>query len=150
MEIVERGATKVVGLQVVATWEELWQKVPKAWRIFAERYTAIEHRMEVPLLDVSLGKQGETYVELVAAQVSTFGATPEGMVELEIPRQDYIFYRHTGPVEEIADSFGKIYQWAEKNGIPAGEMKIDQGYTPGGNDLYHDLYVKVDKTEMEG
>ncbi len=141
MHIVEMGPMTVVGIPVRARWEELWVKMPQVWREFRARYTEIEHRYSDGLIDVSLDQNADEYLQLVCARVTKGSQVPKGMRMIEIPSQRFVHHRHVGPVKEIAEGFGKMYQWAIEEGHPAGEFKIDIGYTVNGNEIEHDLYV---------
>lgn len=143
MEIVQEGPFKVVGLKVVARWEDLWREMPRAWGEFLARHGAVVHRLEPVFVDVSLGKSGELYTQVVGSRVGAFEDVPPGMVALEIPAQRYVRYRHAGPVEGIALSFGRMYAWAKDNGLEADEFKLDIGYTADGAEQEHELFVRV-------
>lgn len=141
MKIVHMNAMRVVGIPVEATWENLWIEMPKTWRDFIARHTEIQHRCENTFLDVSVDRRGDMYLQLICAQVTHIEEIPEGMRAIEIPSQRYIHYQHVGPVEAIAESFGKMYDWAHEHGYSVGEFKIDKGYTAEGEELEHDLYI---------
>lgn len=143
MEIVELEALTVVGLPVRARWQELWVEMPKAWREFAAKHTAIEYRSSDTFIDVSLEKSGDEYLQLICTRVSRVGRVPNGMRAIEIPAQRYVYYRHVGPARTIAESFGKMYDWAREYGHPVGEFKVDIGYTLQGDETEHDLYIGV-------
>lgn len=141
MEIIERDALTVVGLPVRATWETLWTEMPKAWQQFIDRHTEIAHPVGETFVDVSLDKNGDEYLQLVGAPVTQVTRIPEGMHAIEIPAQPYIHHRHVGPTTGIADTFGRMYDWAEQHGHDAGTFKLDVGYTAEGDEREHDLFV---------
>jgi predicted transcriptional regulator YdeE len=117
--------------------------MPKAWDTLRGRLAEIPNRNDAPLVDICLDRDGEHYVQVVGAEVSSVDTVPEGMVAIEIPTQQYIWYRHTGELQEIADSFGAIYEFSKRNGYLADEFKLDIGYTPDSSIQPHDLYVRV-------
>lgn len=141
MEIVEKEALIVVGLPVTARWQDLWVEMPRAWRELLARHAEIEHPKGGIFVDVSLEKVGDQYLQLVGAQVSRVDQIPSGMRAIEIPAQQYVHHKHVGPVAGIAETFGKIYDWAQQNGHAAGDFKIDLGYTLQGDEIEHDLHV---------
>lgn len=141
MRIAELEAMTVVGLPVRAKWQELWTEVPAAWRALFARLGEIEHRQGERLVDVSLDMSGDEYLQLVCAPVSKVVHVPQGMWAVEIPAQRYVRFRHVGPAPDIADSFGRMYEWAEEHGHAAGEFKVDIGYTVQGDENEHDLHI---------
>ena len=143
MKIIERAALTVVGIPVHAAWTELWTEMPKAWRVFIARHAELEGRVSDRLLDISLEKRGERYSQLIGAEVASVGVVPAGMISVEIPAQRYIHHQHRGPTAGIAVSFGAIYDWARDNGHAADDFKLDVGYTAFGDELEHDLFVRI-------
>ncbi|SMO55072.1 GyrI-like domain-containing protein [Gracilimonas mengyeensis] len=144
MKIVQKEAFFVTGIIVHAQWEELWEVMPKAWNTLFKRYPEIENRTDDVLMDISLKKEDGLYTQLIGAQTNKENQLPpKGMETVAIPAKTYIHYRHEGSLQEIADSFGKIYNWAKKEEVKAGDFKLDIGYTTSGEEEYHDLYVEV-------
>lgn len=143
MKIVQKAPFKVVGIKVVANWEDLWVEMPKAWQKFISRHQEIQRRVSKTFIDISLDKEGQTYTQLIGSEVSDFEAIPEGMVGIEIPAQTYIHYRHEGPVKEIAASFGKMHAWADENRYAVDDFKVDIGYTEEGQEQEHDLFIRL-------
>lgn len=143
MQIVEREGSRVVGIQVVADWKNLWTEVPQAWKQLFERADEIRDRTAETFVDVSLEMNDGVYTELVGAEVNEAGTVPEGMVQVELPTRRYVHLRHEGPVAGIADAFGRMHAWADENEITTDDFKIDRGYTPGGDETVHDLYVRL-------
>jgi predicted transcriptional regulator YdeE len=94
--------------------------------------------------DICLEKNGDSYVQLIGAEVTTIdGVPPKGMEALHVPEQMYIHYRHTGTLAEIAGSFARMYEWAVQTGYQVDDFKIDIGYTVNGKTEPHDLYVRL-------
>jgi len=143
VRIVEKGAFQVIGIEVVAPWRDLWTEVPRAWQQLRARVVEIAHRTSEVLLDVSVEERAGVYRQVVGAEVSTLEFVPEGMVGLEVPAQRYLHFRHEGPLEAIAESFGAMYAWGREQGHRLGAFKLDLGYTHEGGESEHDLYVVV-------
>jgi predicted transcriptional regulator YdeE len=145
MQIIEKEAFWVTGITVQAKWNELWEKMPKVWKEMFERYREIENRKEDVLLDISLEVKNDIYTQFIGTKVTGGNEdTPEGMKTVHIPAKNYIHQKHTGPLKEIATTFGEIYDWANKNNINTGNFKLDVGYVPSGDENYHDLYVEIE------
>lgn len=143
MEIVERGPLRVIGIEVVATWRELWTEAPKAWQLLRARADEIPNRAGKVFIDVSLEENEGTYRQVVGAEVDSLDVVPEGMIGVEIPPHRYLRYRHRGTLEEIAESFGRIYAWAAENGLEVDSFKLDEGYTLAGDEDEHYLFVRL-------
>ena len=143
MEIVQKDAFKVVGIKVVADWENLGVEMPEAWQKFISRHTEIKHKVNNVFINVSLARDGDVYTQLICSEVSAFADIPQGMVPVELPGQAYIHHRHVGPVNDIATSFVRMYQWADDNGHAVDEFKLDIGYTSDGREQEHNLFIRV-------
>ncbi len=143
IEIIRAVPRKVIGIKVSGEWEALWLAMPQAWQEFRARAQEIRNRVNSYFIDLSLGQDDGIYTQFICAEVSEISMVPLGMTSLQIPRQTYLHCRHDGPLEDIATSFGAIYQWARTNGLVAEEFKIDEGYTQDGRHEEHELYVRV-------
>lgn len=141
MDIVDRGSMIVIGIPIRANWKDLWVDVPEAWREFVRRHAEVRHPVGETFYDTSLEKNGDEYVQLVGSHVSKVDRIPAGMHAVEISAQQYIHHTHEGPTKAIAETFGTMYEWARQNGEPAGEFKLDSGYTVAGDELQHDLFI---------
>ena len=141
MEIVEREALTVIGLPVRAAWKDLWNEMPDAWQHFIGRRAEIDDAVSETFIDVSLEKNEGEYLQRVGAQVAQVRHIPEGMSAVEIPAQPYTHHKHEGPADGIAETFGAMYDWAQQHQQPAGDFKLDAGYTASGGEREHDLFI---------
>lgn len=133
----------VVGLRVQADWQDLWRTMPQAWRELIARSSEIPHRVSDTLMDVSVCVDCGNYTQLIGAAVEQTGDIPSGMSAVHIQPATYLYARHSGPVTEIAKTFGRMYEWARANSVDLDEFKLDEGYTAEGTEQEHDLYVRV-------
>lgn len=146
METVKKESFQVIGIKVEATWNQLWEKMPEAWNTLFERYKEIPVRTDEVLMDISFGKKNDIYTQCIAAEVAGNNPKiPEGMELIRVPQKKYLHYRHTGPLKEIAASFGKMYDHAKEKNLPVGDFKLDIGYTPEGKENHHDLFIELQK-----
>lgn len=143
MKIVEKEAFITVGIKVEADWQELHVKMPKAWTTAKERLNEIKNRKEDVMMDLSLHVVNGQYTQLIGVEVERSAEVPEGMEKKEIPAQKYVYHQHEGELSAIAESFGKMYDWAEEQDIAAGNFKIDYGYLRDGSEDMHELYIKI-------
>ena len=144
MDIIERDPVRVVGIEVVASWKELWTHVPAAWTRLRTRVGEIRDRTDERLVDFSTARGEGIYREVVGAIVETDGAVPEGMVGVVVPGGRWLHHRHEGPAAEIAASFGRMLDWLTDQPYEPNAHKLDVGYTLGGDESVHDLYVGLD------
>lgn len=144
MRVVERGSMRVVGIEVVAGWDDLWTEMPRAWGVLRERATELGGRTSEVFVDVSVEEDGGRYRQVVGAEVEPDAAVPDGMVAVDVPAQRYLHHRHEGTLEAIAESFGRMYSWARENGHRVGSFKLDIGYTLAGDETTHDLFIRLE------
>lgn len=144
MEIVEKESFRAAGIQVRAGWNELHTTMPEAWKEFKKRYKEISGRKGDVLMDLSLDVDNAgIYTQLIGVETEDADGIPDDMVEVTIPAQKYIHHQHKGNLQDIASTFGKMYEWAKENGIVAETFKIDRGYLADGSGNSHDLYIKI-------
>jgi predicted transcriptional regulator YdeE len=143
MEIIEKDGFKVVGIQVVADWRGLHKEMPNTWKIFKQRVHEINHRVRDKMMDISLQYEAGLYTQIICVEVEADNEVPEGMVTCLIPNQKYIHYYHEGPLQEIAQSFSKMYRWADEHKHKTDQFKIDYGYVQNGSEERHNLYVRL-------
>lgn len=143
MKIVEKESFTAVGLKVEGGWEELHTKMPKAWETFKKRINEIGERKSDTMMDLSLDISDGQYTQLIGVAVEETADAPKGMLKVIIPSQKYLWYKHEGDLTGIAESFGKMYEWAEENDISAKEFKMDTGYLQDESESKHDLYIKI-------
>jgi predicted transcriptional regulator YdeE len=143
MKIVTLPEITLVGIEVQAHWKDLHQKIPVAWDKLFTRKGELSNRSTDSYTEVSVNIADEVYTQIVGAEVKAGQPIPVGMTSLKIPKQSYLHFHHSGALAQIADSFGKMYDYADENDLKTDEFKIDRGYLPGLPDSPHDLYIKV-------
>jgi len=149
MQVVHKDPFAVVGILVEGTWDELPTKMRAAWQTFFDRVSAIPHQFGEYALDISVSEDNGVYTQLICKEVSRVEEVPSGMVAREIPAGQYVYYRHQGDVTQIAESFGKMYEWVAAEGYMALDFKIDNGYTTQGDEMKHDLYLAIHNPGLE-
>lgn len=145
MKVVHKEGFWVIGFEVQATYNQLWEKKPKAWAQFFEMADQIQNRASNSFMDISFGKnQYGIYTQLIGAQVTgRQGTIPKSMQRIKIPAKKYLHHKHTGSLSEIADSFGLMYDWAKEHNFNTGEFKLDEGYKPDKSETVHHLYIEI-------
>lgn len=143
MEIIEKAGFAVIGLKVQAKWDDLHEEMPKVWQEFRERLEEVSGRKSDVMMDISLEESDGIYTQLIGVEVEKDADVPDGMTMVIVPSQKYVHYKHEGDVANIAESFGKMYDWAGKQEIDVSDLKLDIGYRKDGSETTHELYVKV-------
>lgn len=143
MEVAHRERMLIVGLEVQAAWQALWTEVPEAWDRFRDRVDEIQHQTGSVFVEVSVEIADDTYTEVLGVEVDRADDVPDGLAVLDVPAANYVHHRHIGPTEAIADTFRLMYDWADEQGIPVADFKLDFGYTAAGDGAEHHLYVRV-------
>lgn len=132
----------VVGIPVVARFDELSTLVPAAWRRLAE-IAELRHEVFVEL-STDLGDGHYHEVLGLLREVDSAQDLPlPASVAVLVPPGEWLSARHEGPVEAIGDTFGELIDAARRAGRrPSGE-KLDIGYRLDGAAESHELRIRV-------
>ncbi|WP_395245297.1 hypothetical protein ACGGZK_05690 [Agromyces sp. MMS24-K17] len=134
ISIVRRRPAVVIGVPVLARFDELSELVPLAW---AEAF----RRFDGPLAEAST-RVGDRYHEVVGL-LGEVDAQVDGAVHALVPAGEYATATHRGDRVSIAESFGRIESWIAAQGREVGAGKLDVGYLRDGSERAHDLYVSI-------
>ncbi|MGE3875357.1 MAG: helix-turn-helix domain-containing protein [Parvibaculaceae bacterium] len=88
-------------------------EIPAQWQHFMELCSAITDKLDHIPIGVSQAcddNGGITYV--CAAEVSRFGAIPEGLVKVDLPPRNYAVFEHKGHVSRIFETYNAIWNTA--------------------------------------
>ena len=141
MRIVQREAVVVVSLPVVGAFQDLSSLVPAAWKQLLARRTELPATLDGTFAEASYHLGGGRYHEVVGAAVSVDTPIIGQWTVAHVPAGEWAHARHTGPVEQIGDTFGAIESWLRDQHRSAGGMKLDLGYRADSLPEVHDLYV---------
>ena len=61
-----------------------------------------------------------------------------------VPGGRWLSHQHDGPVADIGDSFGAMFDFADAQGETAGALTLDVGYERDGEEHVHQLYVQLE------
>lgn len=148
MELDDVAETRVSGVRVVGGFAELSTLVPQAWRDLA----AAGLPQDVVLVELSSRRADGDYEEVLGV-VDEDGAGDElraaaGHLELVtgvFPGGLVVRTEHEGPVEQIAQTFAELMDWAAGRALrPTGEL-LDSGYRVDGAAERHTLWVRVEQ-----
>ncbi|MGG4439108.1 GyrI-like domain-containing protein [Brevibacillus fortis] len=127
----------LVGLSFSGSFPMLVEYMPKLWETFLKRQN------EIPLVispevryDISdENRMFQMYTEYIVVEVERFEHIPEGMVGFTILAKSYARFTHTGPMEEVQDTYQRLFGWLNENGHQVNEQALrmeryDQRYVP--------------------
>jgi predicted transcriptional regulator YdeE len=143
VEIVDRPDAMVLGLEVVAPFDELGTAVPAAWRELFARAHELPAPVDGRFAEASEHLGGGRYRETVGVLLAQPITPPAGMTAALLPAGRFVRHDVTGPVSGITDGFQSVYDWAAARGFTLGERTLDRGYTPDGRETVHQLYVDL-------
>ena len=94
-------------------------EIPAQWREFMSGpYHQIANKLEFPPVGMTLpGESEEEFVYVCAAQVSRFGGSPKGLIELTVAPAQYAVFAHDGHVSELPQTYVAIWnEWLPSGG----------------------------------
>ena len=143
MEVVARAVRSVVGIEVVADFDDLRTAVPLAWDVLFLRQAELPRPPEGVFVEVSTELGEGRYREVLGVEVQPASVVPEGMSEVCVPAGRFLRHQHEGPVETVTEGFAAMYAWADENGLRLGPWKFDSGYRPGFPHNAHELLIDI-------
>ncbi|NRR01946.1 AraC family transcriptional regulator [Brevibacillus sp. RS1.1] len=127
----------LIGLSFSGSFPMLVEYMPKLWETFLKRQD------EIPLVispdvryDISdENRTHQMYTEYIVVEVERFEHIPEGMVGFTIPAKTYARFTHTGPMEQVQNTYHSLFGWLNENGHQVNEQALrmeryDQRYVP--------------------
>ncbi|PLT29588.1 GyrI-like domain-containing protein [Peribacillus deserti] len=144
MDIVMKEEFYVIGKKVTCPWQELGALMPEAWKTVMERKDEIPNRLSPYILDICLHVIDGEFTQLVGVEVSSLEHIPDGLNGAVIPKQKYIYSKHTDSVMDIAGHFGRMIEWAKENCLTIDPFDFKIQYSPEYNEERgYDLYFKL-------
>jgi len=145
-QIVTRNETRLVGLSVtVSLNQDLEDGIVEQLReeLINKRHEIASQVEGTGIYLIQVYPDGEwtpdvPFESIVAVEVSTFVAIPEGFVQHTLPAGDYVLVTHTGPESTIGDTYDAIREkgiadtrpfdfeyWTDHNSLGQQESTID-------------------------
>jgi hypothetical protein len=134
MEIIERVPHHLVGPSLTATLGELPEVVGRVWRRAFELADSEDTVFAEFSEDPGDGTRFVVVGRLVPepTEDSTF-----------VPGGRWVHHTHEGPIADIGDSFGAMFEFAVVQGETVGTLKLDVGYEPDASEHVHELYLQL-------
>ena len=140
MEIIQRPAIQVVGIQVEASTDALEGPVEAAWTELQDRVDAIIGRTGETLIQVRTELGDGTSRVLVGAQVDAGTPPPPDMDAELVYEARWIHDTHQGSLDTVGDTLARMLDFAADEGVHADGVTMTVGH---GADSSHDLYVRL-------
>jgi hypothetical protein len=134
MEIIERVPHHLVGPSLTANLGELPEVVGRVWR----RAFELADSEDTVFAELSEDPGDGTRVIVVGRLVSE--PTEDSTF---VPGGRWVHHTHEGPVADIGDSYGAMYEFADVQGEVVGTLTLDVGYEPDGSENVHQLYLQL-------
>ena len=134
MEIIERAPLHLVGPSLTAGLGELPEVVGRLWR----RAFELADDEDTVFAELSEDPGDDTRVIAVGRLVSE--STEDSAL---VPGGRWVHHQHDGPVADIGESFGAMFDFADAQGETAGALTLDGGYERDGEEHVHQLYVQL-------
>ena len=134
MEIIEREPHHLVGPSLTAKLGELPEVVGRLWR----RAFELADSEDTVFAELSEDPGDGTRVIVVGTLVSE-PADDSSIV----PGGRWVHHTHDGPVTDIGDSYGAMFEFAVDQGETVGTLTLDVGYEPDGSEHVHQLYMQL-------
>jgi effector-binding domain-containing protein len=140
VEIIDRPAIQVVGIQVEGPTADLDPALSDAWAEVLARFEAVPGRIGDVVLQVrtEVG-DGQTRV-LVGAQVEAGTPAPPDMVAELVYEARWIHETHQGSLDTLDATIARMLDFAADHGLHADGVTMTVGH---GADSSHDLYVRL-------
>ena len=122
------GPMLFVGLSERHSFESP-QGIPAQWQKFMAAYGDIPNRKGAIPVGVSANMDDDGNFQYVCAvEVSKFSGAPRGLIEMRVPAQNYVIFRHGGHVSKIGATYAAIWnQWLpDQNRVAADGPCIER------------------------
>ena len=134
MEIIERVPHHLVGPSLTATLGELPEVVGRVWR----RAFELADSEDTVFAELDEDPGDGTRVIVVGRLMSE--PTEDSTF---VPGGRWVHHTHEGPIADIGDSFGAMFEFADVQGETVGTLTLDVGYERDGSEHVHQLYLQL-------
>lgn len=148
--ITTKSSFKVIGLQLVGNTSN--KEFPKLWERLTSRAEEIKPQAKQPIVAYGICSNFDMATNIfdytASLEVEDNSPIPEGMVELEIPTQDYAVFPSTLPT--LMETIQKIYNdWlpnSEYKRAPGPEFELyEADFDPNTDQSTLYLYIPIEE-----
>ncbi|WNC16680.1 GyrI-like domain-containing protein [Brevibacillus brevis] len=128
----------VIAVSFSGTFPALVKEMPGVWEAFLQRQSEIPHVVSPHVrFDISSENRSyQLYTEYIGVEVERFERIPAGMVGLTLPERTYACFTHSGPMDQVQETYRNAFRWLGEEGYRVDESALrferyDERYTPG-------------------
>lgn len=115
IQVIEKEEMKVVGLSWNGNYSQI-SRIPSLFKEMINRLEEISYQTKEPVLIAPFHCRETEITYYVTTPVEKIDEIPDGMVGFTIPSKNYVFATHKGSLEEVENTYKRIYSWMEEYG----------------------------------
>ncbi|MBM7652963.1 GyrI-like domain-containing protein [Neobacillus cucumis] len=116
IKVIEKEEIKVVGIPWTGTYSEL-ETIPSLFNKMEKRIKEVACLSNEPVVIAPFHGRETELTYYVTKPVEKIENVPEGMVGFSIPRKNYVYTTHNGSMEEIENTYRRLFTWMEEYGF---------------------------------
>ncbi|MED4753984.1 GyrI-like domain-containing protein [Brevibacillus choshinensis] len=116
----------LIGMSFSGSFQALVAEMPKVWAMFLQRQPEIPLVVH-PVVRYDISNENHTYqmyTEYIAVEVERFEQIPVGMIGFTVPEKTYACVTHTGPMDQVQNTYQQAFQWLQKQGHQVDEAAL--------------------------
>jgi predicted transcriptional regulator YdeE len=120
LQATELKELKLIGIRLICEGDQYANEIPKTAVILKQRLIEIKHLVyPVSLIGAYIADDcsAEEDGYWACVEVDEFLEIPEGMAAITVPPQKYAVIKHSGPQQEVVNTYEKLHRWVEENGF---------------------------------
>ncbi|MEW9051447.1 MAG: GyrI-like domain-containing protein [Neobacillus sp.] len=130
IKVIEKPEMKVVGISWNGPYSEL-NEITKLFNAMESRLNEVSFQTGESIMVAPLHIRETELTYYVTAPVDRIENIPEGMVGFSIPQKNYVFATHVGRLEEVENTYSRIFEWMKDYGYELDEQALSlQIYKP--------------------
>ncbi|MEH7355119.1 GyrI-like domain-containing protein [Neobacillus drentensis] len=149
IRVIEREEIKVIGISWNGTYSQM-DCIPSLFRRFKGRRYEVPFQTQESILIAPFHTRETEITYYVTTPVEVIDDIPEGMVGFTIPRKNYVFSTHKGRIEEVENTYNKMFAWMKEYGYDQDHHALSMEIFKEGHkdqntegNLYFEIYLPI-------
>ncbi|MFJ5712911.1 GyrI-like domain-containing protein [Neobacillus sp. NPDC093127] len=149
IQVVEKEEMNVVGIPWNGTYDQM-EKIPSLFTKLKERIKEVSYQKKEEMLIAPFHIRETEITYYVTTPVDVIDEIPDGMVGFTIPRKNYVFCVHKGRIEDVENTYLRMYQWMNEYGYDQDHhalcleiYKEEHKFQNLTEDLHFEIYLPV-------
>jgi AraC family transcriptional regulator len=149
IQVIEKEEMKVVGISWNGTYSQI-STIPSLFKELINRLEEVSYQTKEPVLIAPFHSRETEFTYYVTTPVEKIDEIPEGMVGFTIPSKNYVFATHKGSLEEVENTYKRIYSLMEeygyeqdRNALSLEIYKEEHKHLNVNGELHFDIYLPV-------